>query len=92
MIKRAPEVAGKRLLSVNEVVSEYGISPWYWRSLIWSRRIPYVEAGRKHLLDRQDIETHIADMKRGPDESVYTVRKAIKKGNTPWASAGTRQQ
>ena len=49
----------KRLLPLKEVVSEYGVTMWFWRSRIWNGELPYVTMGRKQLIDRADIEEFI---------------------------------
>lgn len=64
-MSRCPHsVTAKRLLSVKDAVAEFGGTPWMWRSLIWDREIPFVEIGRKHFLDRQDVETLIEKRKK----------------------------
>jgi hypothetical protein len=50
----------KRLLTISEVVTEYGGTPWMWRSLVWSRKIPETRIGRLLFLDRTEIEAFIA--------------------------------
>ena len=52
-----------RLLSLKEIVDEYGVTMWFWRTQIWSGKLPYVNLGRKQLVDRQDIEKFIQDHK-----------------------------
>jgi hypothetical protein len=49
----------KRLLSLKEVVCEYGVTMWFWRSRLWDGELPYVTMGRKQLIDRTDIEEFI---------------------------------
>jgi excisionase family DNA binding protein len=49
----------KRLYSIKELVREIGCTEWYWRSQIWDGRLPYVQVGRKMLVDREDIESFI---------------------------------
>jgi len=54
----------KRLLSIKEVVTEYGVTTWYWRSLIWKGILPVINKnGKKQLIDRLDIEAFIRDNK-----------------------------
>jgi hypothetical protein len=57
-------VTTKRLLSMRDMVKEFGGTTWLWRSLVWSRELPYVEIGRKHFLDRHDVEAFIQARKR----------------------------
>jgi hypothetical protein len=59
MAKALPINPAKRLLTINQTVSEYGGTPWMWRSLIWSRKLPEVRIGRLVFLDRAEIEAFI---------------------------------
>ena len=52
-----------RLLSLKEIVDEYGVTMWFWRTQIWSGKLPYVNLGRKQLVDRHDIEQFIKQHK-----------------------------
>ena len=52
-------VTTKRLLSIKETVNEIGGTKWFWRSQIWSGRIPVVQVGKKQWLDTQDLEKFI---------------------------------
>jgi excisionase family DNA binding protein len=59
----AQDVPTKRLFSVKELVKEVGATEWYWRTQIWSGRLPYVQVGRKKLIDRDDIDKFISKNK-----------------------------
>jgi excisionase family DNA binding protein len=59
----AQDVPTKRLYSVKELVKEVGATEWYWRTQIWSGRLPYVQVGRKKLIDRNDIDKFISKNK-----------------------------
>ena len=59
----AQDVPMKRLFSVKELVKEVGATEWYWRTQIWSGRLPYVQVGRKKLVDRDDIDKFISQNK-----------------------------
>jgi excisionase family DNA binding protein len=59
----AQDVPMKRLFSVKELVKEVGATEWYWRTQIWSGRLPYVKVGRKKLVDREDIDKFISKNK-----------------------------
>ncbi len=52
-------IVQKRLLSIKELASEVGGTVWFWRSQIWARRLPYVQVGRKMLIDQQDVHDFI---------------------------------
>ena len=49
----------KRLYSIKELVKEIGATEWFWRTQIWNGKLPYIQIGRKMLIDREDIETFI---------------------------------
>ena len=55
----AHNVPTKRLYSIKELVAEIGATEWFWRSQIWDGQLPYVQVGRKMLIDMNDIETFI---------------------------------
>ena len=52
-------VPTKRLYSIKELVKEIGATEWFWRTQIWDGQLPYVQVGRKMLIDRNDIEAFI---------------------------------
>lgn len=49
----------KRLYSIKELVSEIGATEWFWRTQIWDGQLPYVQVGRKMLIDINDVEKFI---------------------------------
>jgi excisionase family DNA binding protein len=53
----------KRLFSIKELVDQLGATEWFWRSQIWSGRLPFVQVGRKMFVDRLDIEAFIEQHK-----------------------------
>ena len=55
----AHSVPNKRLYSVKELAALVGATEWYWRSQIWDGRLPYVQVGRKMLIDYGDVENFI---------------------------------
>ena len=59
----AQTVPGKRLYSIKELAHQIGATEWFWRSQIWDGRIPYVQVGRKMLVDHQDIVAFIENNK-----------------------------
>lgn len=60
----------KRLYSIKELAKEIGATEWYWRSLIWDGKLPFVQTGRKMLVDSRDIEVFIEKNKTcNPDFS-----------------------
>ena len=52
-------VPAKRLYSIKELVKEFGATEWFWRTQIWGGQLPYVQVGRKFLIDREDVESFI---------------------------------
>lgn len=54
----------KRLLTYKDLVDEYGGTIWFWRSLVWERKLQIVTVGRKHFIDRVDADALIAQNKR----------------------------
>ena len=55
----AQNVPAKRLYSIKELVKEIGATEWFWRTQIWDGQLPYVQVGRKMLIDSKDVETFI---------------------------------
>jgi excisionase family DNA binding protein len=55
----AQNVPVKRLYSIKELVKEIGATEWFWRTQIWDGQLPYIQVGRKMLIDRNDIEAFI---------------------------------
>ena len=59
----AQNVPVKRLFSIKDLVAEIGATEWYWRTQIWDGQLPYVQVGRKMLVDREDVEKFIQNHK-----------------------------
>ena len=55
----AQNVPTKRLYSIKELVKEVGATEWFWRTQIWDGELPFVQVGKKMLIDRNDIEAFI---------------------------------
>ena len=55
----AQNVPMKRLYSIKELAKEIGVTEWFWRTQIWDGQLPYVQVGRKMLIDRNDVEAFI---------------------------------
>ena len=49
----------KRLYSIKELVKEIGATEWFWRTQIWNGKLPYIQVGRKMLIDIEDVEAFI---------------------------------
>lgn len=53
----------KRLFSITELVIEFGVTAWFWRTQIWDGKLPVIQVGKKMLIDSNDIETFIRNNK-----------------------------
>jgi len=60
----AQNVPTKRLLSLKDLVQKFGVSMWFWRTQIWDGKLPFVQVGRKILVDVQDVEKFINSEKQ----------------------------
>ncbi len=49
----------KRLYSIKDLVRLIGVTEWFWRSQIWDGKLPFIQVGRKMLIDSKDIEIFI---------------------------------
>jgi hypothetical protein len=47
------------LLSLRDLVDNYGLTVWFWRTAIWRGDLPYLQLGRKLAVDRRDVEAWI---------------------------------
>ncbi len=59
----AHNVPKKRLYSIKELAAEIGATEWFWRSQIWDGQLPFVQVGRKMLVDSNDVEQFITKHK-----------------------------
>jgi excisionase family DNA binding protein len=59
-VSTVEQTTKKRLFTIRELVDQFGATEWFWRSQIWSGKLPFVQVGRKMFIDRQDIEAFIA--------------------------------
>ena len=48
-----------RLLTVKDAAAYLSCTIWCVRSLIWSRKIPYLKLGKRFLIDRADLDKFI---------------------------------
>ena len=55
----AQNVPAKRLYSIKELAKLIGATEWFWRTQIWDGQLPYVQVGKKMLIDHVDIEVFI---------------------------------
>ena len=59
MPKPSTVIFNKRLYSIKELVREIGVTEWFWRSQIWDGNLPFIQIGKKMLIDSKDIERFI---------------------------------
>jgi excisionase family DNA binding protein len=52
-----------RLLRVAEAARYLGATPWFIRSLIWSHSIPFLQLGKRHLIDVRDLDAYVDSQK-----------------------------
>ena len=52
-------ISGPRLLSVKDAATYLGAHLWAIRQMVRKREIPYVQIGRKHLIDRLDLDRFV---------------------------------
>jgi len=58
-------ISGPRLLSVKDAAAYLGAHLWAIRQMVRNRELPYVQIGRKHLIDRLDLDRYIEKIKIG---------------------------
>jgi excisionase family DNA binding protein len=52
-----------RLLTVKDAAAYLSCTVWCIRSLIWSRKIPYLKLGKRFLIDRADLDSFVEQEK-----------------------------
>ena len=55
----AQNVPRKRLYTITELATEFGVTKWFWRSKIWGGELPFIQAGRKILIESGDLDNFI---------------------------------
>jgi excisionase family DNA binding protein len=58
-------INGPRLLSLKDAAVYLGAHLWAVRQMVRGRELPYVQIGRKHLIDRLDLDQYIEEIKIG---------------------------
>jgi excisionase family DNA binding protein len=48
-----------RLLTIPDAAFYLGVSHWTLRDLIWAGTLPYLKLGRRHMLDKHDLDAWI---------------------------------
>jgi len=54
-----------RLLRISEAARYLSTTTWFIRSLIWSHSIPFLQLGKRHLIDVQDLDAYVDSQKTG---------------------------
>jgi len=58
-------ISGPRLLSLKDAAVYLGAHLWAVRQMVRGRELPYVQIGRKHLIDKVDLDKFIETNKIG---------------------------
>ena len=58
-------ISGPRLLSVKDAATYLGAHLWAIRQMVRNRELPYVQIGRKHLIDKVDLDKFVEKNKIG---------------------------
>jgi len=58
-------ISGPRLLSLKDAAVYLGAHLWAVQQMVRGRELPYVQIGRKHLVDRVDLDKFIERNKVG---------------------------
>ena len=58
-------ISGPRLLSAKDAAAYLGAHVWAIRQMVRNREMPYVQIGRKHLIDKVDLDKFIEKNKIG---------------------------
>jgi excisionase family DNA binding protein len=52
-----------RLLRVHAAAAYLSCTPWFMRSLGWSRQVPFLKLGNRILFDRSDLDAFVEKQK-----------------------------
>ena len=52
------------LLTYKDIIDEYGLNPWFWRTKQWEGKLKNLGFKNKHQFARQDIENLIQKLKQ----------------------------
>ena len=64
-IPPATPIAGPRLLSLKDSATYLGAHLWAIRQMVRNQELPYVQIGRKFLIDRIDLDRFVERNKVG---------------------------
>jgi len=52
-----------RLLGIEAAAQYLGATPWFIRTLIWERRVPFCRLGKRLVIDRTDLDSFVVTQK-----------------------------
>ena len=52
-----------RLFTIAQAASYLNVSPWTIRGLVWDGAVPFVRLGRRHMIDKTDLDKAIDRLK-----------------------------
>lgn len=55
----------RRYFRIAEAAAYLNSTPWFIRTLIWKRAIPFITIGKRHVIDRQDLDLYVENAKTG---------------------------
>ena len=58
-----PEPSERRYLRIDEAAQYASTTEWQIRTLIWKRAIPFISIGKRHVLDRLDLDIYLQNQK-----------------------------
>ncbi|MBF0475272.1 MAG: DNA-binding protein [Deltaproteobacteria bacterium] len=48
---------------MTELIEEVGATDWFWRTQIWSGKLPFIQIGKKIFVDGTDVDQLIKSNK-----------------------------
>jgi excisionase family DNA binding protein len=60
---QAIEQVTPRVLTVKQAAQYIGMSQWFIRELVYGRKVPYINVGKKIMFDRSDLDTYLDERK-----------------------------
>ncbi len=55
----------RRYLRIADAAAYLGATPWFIRTLIWRKAIPVIPMGKRHVIDRLDLDIFVQSQKTG---------------------------
>ncbi len=57
--------ATPRLLGIKAAAHYLGATPWFVRSQLWAGNLPYLQLGKRFVIDVQDLDRFVEAKKAG---------------------------